>query len=68
LNDRQIQAVAYIREQGKITHSEFQILASVKKRQATKDLNDLKRTSGYFPGREDRKRDPLYFQRGTKGE
>ena len=42
LNNRQIQAVAYIREHGKITNSEFQILASIKKRQATKDLNDLK--------------------------
>jgi ATP-dependent DNA helicase RecG len=41
LNDRQIQAVAYIREHGKITNSEFQILASVKKRQSSKDLNDL---------------------------
>jgi hypothetical protein len=71
LNNHQIQAVAYIREHGKITNSEFQILASIKKRQATKDLNDLKRTSGYFPGWEDRKRDSLYFkkghQRGIKG-
>lgn len=41
LNDRQIKAVAFIREHGKITNSEFQILASIKKRQATKDLNDL---------------------------
>jgi ATP-dependent DNA helicase RecG len=41
LNARQIQAVGYIREKGKITNSEFQVLASIKKRQATKDLNDL---------------------------
>ncbi|MCX6698498.1 MAG: helix-turn-helix domain-containing protein [Methanomicrobiales archaeon] len=41
LNARQIQAVAYIREHGKITNSQFQILASIKKRQATKDLTDL---------------------------
>jgi len=41
LNARQIQAVGYIREKGKITNSEFQVLTSVKKRQATKDLNEL---------------------------
>jgi len=41
LNARQIQAVEYIREKGKITNSEFQVLASIKKRQATTDLNDL---------------------------
>ncbi len=41
LNARQIQAVGYIREKGKITNSELQVLASIKKRQATTDLNDL---------------------------
>jgi len=41
LNARQIQAIAYIRVHGKITNSQFQILASIKKRQATKDLTDL---------------------------
>jgi len=41
LNARQIQAVEYIREKGKITNSEFQVLASIKKRQATIDLKDL---------------------------
>ena len=41
LNDHQIKAVAFIKEHGKITNSEFQILTSIKKRQATKELNDL---------------------------
>jgi ATP-dependent DNA helicase RecG len=41
LNARQVQAVEFIRAKGKITNSEFQILASIKKRQATADLNDL---------------------------
>jgi ATP-dependent DNA helicase RecG len=41
LNARQILAVEYIRAKGKITNSEFQVLASIKKRQATTDLNDL---------------------------
>ena len=41
LNSRQIQAVEFIRAKGKITNSEFQALASIKKRQATADLTTL---------------------------
>jgi hypothetical protein len=41
LNPRQIQTVEYIRAKGKITNSEFQTLASIRKRQATTDLTDL---------------------------
>jgi ATP-dependent DNA helicase RecG len=41
LNERQIKAVLYVRENGKITNSQYQILNSVSKRTATNDLTDL---------------------------
>jgi ATP-dependent DNA helicase RecG len=44
LNDRQIKAVLYVKEKGKITNSEYQALNSVSKRTATNDLAELVET------------------------
>jgi ATP-dependent DNA helicase RecG len=41
LNERQIRAVLYVRENGKITNSEYQTINSVSKRTATNDLTEL---------------------------
>jgi len=41
LNERQIRAVQYVNEKGKITNSEYQTLNSVSKRTATNDLSEL---------------------------
>lgn len=41
LNERQIKAVMYVKEKGKITNIEYQELCEVKKRQATDDLREL---------------------------
>jgi ATP-dependent DNA helicase RecG len=41
LNDRQIRAVQYVNEKGKITNGEYQTLNSVSKRTATNDLSEL---------------------------
>jgi len=41
LNDRQVKAVLYVKEKGKITNSEYQTLNSVSKRTATNDLSEL---------------------------
>ncbi len=41
LSDRQIKALLYIKEKGKITNSEYQTLNSVSKRTATNDLSEL---------------------------
>jgi len=41
LNERQIKAVLYVKERGKITNSEYQALNSVAKPTATRDLSEL---------------------------
>ena len=41
LNKRQIKAVIYARDEGKITNKEYQEVAGVKERLATMELNDL---------------------------
>jgi len=41
LNNRQIKAVKYVKEKGKITNKEYQELCGLKKRQATDDLKEL---------------------------
>ena len=41
LTERQIKAVLFVRENGKITNSQYQVLNSVSKRTATNDLTDL---------------------------
>ena len=38
LNDRQIKAVIYVKEKGKITNKEYQELNNIKKRQTSEDL------------------------------
>ena len=41
LNERQVQAVRYVKERGRIANTEHQKLTGVKKRQASLDLTDL---------------------------
>ena len=41
LNERQMKALLYVKEKGKITNTEYQILCKLKKRQTTDDLKDL---------------------------
>lgn len=41
LNDRQIKAVMYVREKGKIANKEYQEIAKVSKPTATRDLSEL---------------------------
>ena len=41
LNDRQIRAVMYVKEKGKITNRDYQTLCSVSKRTSTNDLENL---------------------------
>lgn len=41
LNERQIKAVMYVKEKGKITNREYQEINGLKKRQATDDLKEL---------------------------
>jgi len=41
LNDRQVKAVLYVREKGKITNSEFQKLNNISRRTATDELTKL---------------------------
>lgn len=41
LNERQIKAVMYVKERGKITNKEYQELNQVSKRTATRDLEEL---------------------------
>ena len=41
LNERQVKAVLYVKEKGKITSSEYQELNNISKRTATNDLSEL---------------------------
>lgn len=41
LNDRQVKAVMYVKERGKITNKEYQQLCITSERTATRDLSDL---------------------------
>ena len=41
LNPRQIKAIMYVKEKGKITNSEYQKINTVARQTATKDLNEL---------------------------
>jgi len=41
LNERQIQAVVYVKEKGRISNQEYQRLAGVSKRTASRDLEEL---------------------------
>jgi ATP-dependent DNA helicase RecG len=42
LSERQIQAISYAKEHGKITNSKYQQITGVSKRTATRELNELK--------------------------
>jgi len=41
LNDRQIKAVLYVKENGKITNQEYQVICETSNRTATRDLTEL---------------------------
>lgn len=41
LNPRQIKAIMYVKEKGKITNSEYQKINTVARQTATKELNEL---------------------------
>jgi ATP-dependent DNA helicase RecG len=41
LNDRQVKAMLYVKNKGKITNSEYQAINNVSKRTATNDLSEL---------------------------
>ena len=41
LSDRQIKVILYVKENGKITNSQFQTLCNISKPTATRDLQDL---------------------------
>jgi ATP-dependent DNA helicase RecG len=41
LNERQIKAILYVKDRGKITNSEYQTINSVAKPTATRDLSEL---------------------------
>ena len=41
LNDRQVKAVIYVKEKGRITNSEYQAYFNVSKATATRDLTEL---------------------------
>jgi ATP-dependent DNA helicase RecG len=66
LNERQIEAIKYIKEKGKITNTEYQKICNIKKRQTTDDLKELvqkeliKRIGVTGKG-------TYYILRGTKG-
>ncbi|MDR2145657.1 MAG: putative DNA binding domain-containing protein [Tannerella sp.] len=56
LNERQIRAIQYVKEKGKITNSEYQEINSISRQMATKELHNLTnsfnllRNSGYGAG------------------
>ena len=54
MNDRQIKAVMYVKENTRITNSEYQGLFEVSKRTATNDLDELVQKS-------------LFEKTGTRG-
>ena len=41
LNERRIQAIKFVKENGKITNSEYQTINDVSKATATRDLSEL---------------------------
>jgi ATP-dependent DNA helicase RecG len=43
LSERQLKAISYIKEHGKITNTEYQAIANISKRTATRELNELKK-------------------------
>ena len=45
LNERQIKAVLYVKEKGKITNSEYQTLNEISERTASRELEELMKLS-----------------------
>ncbi|MFD1771174.1 hypothetical protein [Sphingobacterium suaedae] len=41
LNERQLKAVEYVKERGKITNKEYQTINSISERTASRELSDL---------------------------
>ena len=54
LNERQIKAVLYVKEKGKITNSQYQKLCQISKPTATRDLQELESRN-------------VFINKGTKG-
>ena len=55
LNERQIKTVMYVKEKGRITNKEYQVICSISERTATRDLSNFVRTE-------------LFEQVGTTGK
>ena len=66
LNERQIKAVLYIKEKGKITNKEYQEITGIKKRQSSEDLKDLEE-KGIFHKVGTTGKGTYYVLRSTKG-
>jgi len=66
LNERQVKAVMYVKERGRITNKEYQEICDIKKRQATDDLKELEST-GTFERIGVTGKGTYYVLRGTKG-
>ena len=54
LNDRQVKAVMYVKEKGKITNSQYQSICNISKATATRDIKELEAKS-------------ILLNKGTKG-
>jgi len=54
LNDRQVKAVLYVKENGKITNSQYQRICHISKPTATRDIKELEVKS-------------IFANKGTKG-
>lgn len=65
LSERQIQAVLYVKKQGKITNAKYQEIAGVKKRQASNDLKNLE-DKGIFIKEGKTGRGTFYILKGQK--
>jgi len=66
LNNRQIKAVMYVKEKGRITNKEYQEITHVKKRQASEELKILEK-KGIFQRIGTTGKGTFYILRGKKG-
>lgn len=66
LNERQIKAVMYVKERGRITNKEYQEITGIKKRQASEDLRILIE-KGIFQKLGTTGKGTYYILRGSKG-
>lgn len=65
-NERQLKAIKYVKQNGKITNTEYQRFFEIAKRQATNDLNELEK-KGVLIRVGKTGRGTYYYLRGTKG-